>query len=417
MKLYRIIPILFILFVASCTTINQPVPLPNGAKPIASFDAKTLEDMAKKRGIETDGFFGYDAYKLSYNTRGIDNKPLRVSGVVVLPTPNGTSKEQHKKLDDLKGKGLSIVIDCHGTIFSDTDAPSNRIADSNSPTVRASLFSGYGGFITALPDYIGFGDSRDKMHPYLVKEPSVNTVVAMLKATVSFARKNKIKLSNDVYISGYSEGGFIALSSLKALEKNGFRVRVAMPMAGPYLLDIFGKRLLAQDSYVAPSYILNMVYPYSKIYNLDINKIINKKYTKNLDELLSGKHGKQDIDRALTKKLHGKDGLISPWIEQNYDNSELREKLAKNNAINTSSHFQAKIEFARCKGDKTVPHVIAQKTQQVLQANGTNVKITMVEDALNIDKTLNHSQCFMPAYIYSADTFVKDRNRRLGIED
>ena len=417
----RHINILSLIFVVgiistSCTTIRQPELLPSGAKPMASFNAKVLAGMAKETGIETDGFFGYDAYKLSYSTRGADNKPLRVSGVLVLPTSNGTNRKEHKILDDVKSKGLSIVLDCHGTIFSNKDAPSNRIASSSYPTLRASSFSGYGGFITAMPDYIGFGDSSDRMHPYLIKKPSVNAVVDMLKATISFARRNKIKLSNDIYVSGYSEGGFIALSSLKALENNGFKVRAAMPMAGPYLLENFGKTLLTQDSYVAPSYIVNMIHPYSRIYNLDINKIINKKYTKNLDQLLSGKYAKKYIDNALTKKLHGKDGLVSLWIKQNYNSSRLRKKLAQNNAIDTKSRFQANIEFARCKGDKTVPFRIAQKTQKILQAHGQNVKITMLEDVLGIDKVLNHSQCLIPAYVYAADRFVKDRNQRLGIK-
>lgn len=408
--------ILFGMISTSCTTIRQPALLPNGAKPIASFNAKTLMSMSKKRGIETDGFLGYDAYKLSYSTRGVNNKPLRASGVVVLPTSNGTNSKQRKILDAVKGKGLSIVLDCHGTIFSSKDAPSNRIARSGHPTLRPLSFSGYGGFITAMPDYIGFGDSSGTIHPYLIKEPSVNAVVDMLKATIAFARRNKIKLSNDIYVSGYSEGGFVALSSLKKLEKKGYRVRIVMPMAGPYLLENFGKILLTQDSYVSPSYLLNIIHPYARIYNLDINKIIRKKYTKNLDQLLSGKYGKKHIDNALTGKLHGKDGLVSPWIEQNYDSSQLRKKLAQNNAIDTKSHFRANIEFARCKGDKTVPFRIAQKTQKILQAHGQNVKITMLEDVLGIDKVLNHSQCFMPAYVYAADRFVKDRNQRLGIK-
>ena len=417
MKHATLLSLLFFAIIStSCTTIKQPAILPNGAKPIASFDAKTLMRMSKKRGIVIDGFFGYDAYKLSYSTKGVDNEPLRASGVVVLPTSNGTNRKQRKILDEAKGKGLSIVLDCHGTIFSNKDAPSNRIARSSYPTLRPSSFSGYGGFITAMPDYIGFGDSSDTMHPYLIKEPSVNAVVDMLKATIDFAKRNKIKLSNDIYVSGYSEGGFIALSSLKKLEKKGYRVRIIMPMAGPYLLENFGKTLLTQDSYVSPSYLLNIIYPYARVYNLDINKIIKKKYTKNLDQLLSGQYGKKHIDNALTGKLHGKDGLVSPWIEQNYDSSQLRKKLAQNNAIDKRSHFRANIEFARCKGDKTVPYQIVKKTQQILQSHGRNIKIVMVEDMLSMDKVLNHSQCFMPAYVYAADTFVKDRNRRLGIE-
>ncbi len=404
------------LLFTACTTKTIPQKPLKGAQPIASFDAKTLKRMSDKIGITGVKPFGYDAYKISYSTKNIDNKEIEASGVISLPTYNGTTEERRELLSKLKSKGLSIVIVCHSTIFSNKKAPSLKAKISNYPTVISSTYSGGGGFIAAIPDYIGFGDSKDILHPYLIKEPSVNAVVDMLKATIKFAKQNSIKLSGDIYISGYSQGGYVTLASLKALEERGYNVRVAMPMAGSYLLDYTGKSLLHQKSYLSPSYIVDLLYSYATYYNIELDKLMNPKYTKNLKELLSGIYDKKYIDSQLTTKLHGNNGLISPWLEQHYKSSKLQQKLIENSAIDDISNFRAKIEFARCKADKTVPLVITQKALNILKSNGVKAKITFVEEKLEINKRLNHSECYLPAFIHSLNVFANDRDRRLGVE-
>ena len=38
------------------------------------------------------------------------------------------------------------------------------------------------GYVVVIPDYPGFGESADIPHPYLIKEPTVRSVVDMLFA-------------------------------------------------------------------------------------------------------------------------------------------------------------------------------------------------------------------------------------------
>ena len=408
---------LFIFLLSSCATKQLPKKPLHGAKPVASFDSKILKQMSDKMGITGIEPFGYDSYKVSYSTKDVANKDINVSGVISLPTDNGTIRSRKDVLSKLKSKGLSIVLVCHSTIFSNKKAPSVRAKESNYPTIASSVYSGGGGFITAMSDYIGFGDSKEKLHPYLIKKPSVNAVIDMLKATIKFAKQNSIKLSGDIYISGYSQGGYVALASLKALEDRGYKVRIAMPMAGSYLLDYTGKALLSQESYLSPSYIADLLYSYATYYNIKEDKLINSKYSKNLKELFSGKYDKKYIDNRLTNNLHGDNGLLSSWLEKNYEGSKFQKKLIENSAIYDNSNFRAKIEFARCKADKTVPFVIAQKAVSILKSNGVDADINFVEDKLDIKEQLNHSECYLPAFIHSLNFLANDRDERLGIDE
>ena len=415
MRLFILTALIF--FVNSCATKKLPKNPLHGAKPIASFDAITLKSMADKFGINGLKPFGYDAYKVSYNTYDLKDNRIKVSGVVTLPTLNGADKNTIDRLNKIKSKGLSIVLVCHSTIFSNKKAPSVRAKESKYPTIVSSVYSGGGGFITAIPDYIGFGDSKDKLHPYLIKKPSVNAVIDMLKATIKFAKQNSIKLSGDIYISGYSQGGYVALASLKALEDRGYKVRIAMPMAGSYLLDYTGKALLSQESYLSPSYSADLLYSYAIYYSIKEDKLINSKYSKNLKELFSGKYDKKYIDNRLTNNLHGDNGLLSSWLEKNYEGSKFQKKLIENSAIYDNSNFRAKIEFARCKADKTVPFVIAQKAVSILKSNGVDAEITFVEGKLDIKEQLNHSECYLPAFIHSLNVLANDRDEKLGIDE
>ena len=386
-----------------------------GGKEIADYSANDVTAWAKKNGYINNfmQLYGFRAYKIPYTTTDDSGNSVKASGVMVVPTVDGASSTLKDKYNKLQNSGFSLVLDCHGTIFANKEAPTELIANSKNPEGTGVLFSSYGGFITLQPDYIGFGDSKEHYHPYLLEKSSANSVKDFLQAAIEFAQNNDIKLKpkKDTYLTGYSEGGFVALAALEALEDDFYNIKIAAPMDGPYILEPFGAAIMDMDKIDTPSYVVNLLYSYAKHYGKSLDNIVQKPYARNLDDLLSGKYTRAEIDSVLTTKIKGKNGLIKDSFANDYSTSWLREKLLINSAIDPdfASH-RSKIRLIHCRGDNVIPYAIAKTSKKYLNLIGDDVELITVEDKIK-SKSLNHIECAMPAYAIAVELFMKDRDK------
>ena len=386
-----------------------------GGKEIANYSAKEVTNYAKEKGYiaKTDELYGFRAYKIPYTTRDDKGNIIKASGVMVVPTINSASTILKDKYNKLKSEGFAFVLDCHGTIFANKEAPSEVIANSKNPDGSGLLFSSFGGFITLQPDYIGFGDSKEHYHPYLLENSSANSVKDFLQAAIEFAQNNdiKIKPKKDTYLTGYSEGGFVALSSLEALEDDFYNIKIAAPMDGPYILEPFGDAIMSMDSIDTPSFVVNLLYAYAKRYNKNLNTILQEPYASNIDELLSGKYTREQIDNLLPSKISGSGGLIKDSFINSYNKSWLRLKLLSNSAIDLDLVApRSKIRLIHCRGDNVVPYAIAKDSKKYLDIIGSDIELITVEDKIK-SKPLNHLECALPAYKIALDMFIRDRDK------
>jgi len=386
-----------------------------GGKEIANYSAKEVTNYAKEKGYisSTKELYGFKAYKIPYTTTDGKGNIVHASGVMVVPTIDDASSELKDKYNKLQSSGFAFVLDCHGTIFANKEAPSELIAQSKNPEGTGLLFSSLGGFITLQPDYIGFGDSKEHYHPYLLEKPSANSVKDFLQASIEFAQNNGIKLKpkQDTYLTGYSEGGYVALVALEALEDDFYNIKIAAPMDGPYILEPFGDAIMGMDSIDAPSFVANFLYSYAKYYGKSIKSIIQKPYADNLNELLSGKYTREQIDAILPSKLNGSNGLIKDSFIKSYSTSWLRVKLLKNSAIDLDfTAPRSEIRLIHCRGDNVIPYKIATESKKYFKAVGANVELITVEDRIN-SSPLKHIECALPAYKIALDIFTKDRDR------
>jgi len=385
-----------------------------GGKEIANYTAKEVTNYAKERGYISGlkELYGFKAYKIPYTTTDGKGNVVHASGVMVVPTVDNASEKLKDKYNKLQSSGFAFVLDCHGTIFANKEAPSELIANSKNPEGTATLFSSLGGFITLQPDYIGFGDSKEHYHPYLLEKPSANSVKDFLQASIEFAQNNDIKLKpkEDTYLTGYSEGGYVALAALESLEDDFYNIKIAAPMDGPYILEPFGDAVMKMDSIDTPSFVANLLYSYAKYYGKSLDKIIQKKYADRLDELLSGKYTREQIDAILPSKLKGSDGLIQDSFANGYSNSWLRWKLLKNSAIDVDfAAPRSKIRLIHCRGDNVIPYKIATESKKYLKAIGTDVELITVEDEID-SRPLKHLECASHAYKIALDIFIEDRD-------
>lgn len=155
----------------------------------------------------------YVTFPVAYWSTDPQGDSLLVSGRVYLP-----------KRRYLNG----IMIACHYTITSDMEAPSNMLS-------MESLFA-MKGYAVIMPDYVGYGLSRDKLHPYLHWRSAAKTAVDLLNCMPELLEYYGYSYPIDVVVTGYSQGGAVALGVTRMLEEvdSVWIVRKLYAGAGPY---------------------------------------------------------------------------------------------------------------------------------------------------------------------------------------
>jgi len=412
-------------FVSGCgggSSLDEPSKVTlKGGELIADFPANVIkEDLVEKKLIApTQSVFGFRAYKVPYTTTDEEGKEVNASGVVVLPSTLGVSSEDAQKLQQMNQLGLSIVVDDHGTIFANKEAPSVLIAETMMPEGAPIIFSSLAGFITMQPDYIGFGDSKEHYHPYLLKQSSATATVDFYKAAKKFIEDNNLaKLNSGIYLSGYSQGGYVALAALKEFENEGITVNVTAPMAGPYLLDPIAQGVLSLDSIAVPSFMAAVAHAYATRYQKDSTTLIQEPYASRLSELFDSKaYTREEIDKQLTTKVSGENGLFTDDIVQNYSGSWFQQVLQANSVVDFAP--TQLVTLIHCQGDDVISYDVSVETKKAF-ANYFDVEVDLVpvEIALtgdpNTELRYTHAECAPYAYSIASSIFAKDRKNTVG---
>ena len=96
------------------------------------------------------------------------------------------------------------------------------------------------------PNYAGYDTSDLAYHPYLVADQQSKEMIDVLKAARSALpiSSSKAADSGKLFITGYSQGGFVAMAAHKAMQAAGMAVTAAAPMSGPYALAAFGDAIV-----------------------------------------------------------------------------------------------------------------------------------------------------------------------------
>ncbi len=169
---------------------------------------------------------GVVIYRVSYQTQSLDHSSVQASGIVIVP--------------DNKAAVYPWISLQHGTITASSQAPSASPAEG---VAEASQ-----GFVTTVADYLGYGDAKGLVHPYIIAEGYQTSLVDMLRATREFAANEKIDLG-PFFLKGYSEGGYATLALQKELETryaDEFPITASAPSAGPYVPELVGDILVAE---------------------------------------------------------------------------------------------------------------------------------------------------------------------------
>ena len=228
---------------------------------------------------------------LTYKTT-FRGKNIFASGLVCLPKEPGN---------------YPILSFQNGTNTEHRKAPTESYDEDFFPIIEsvASL-----GFIVVIPDYIGFGASKSVPHPYLDAKSSTQSILDMLRATTEYTSGDKIlaKTNKDLFIFGYSQGGWATMQLQKTIEKDyssEFNLIASSCGAGPYSIEYMNNYIVNQTDYPMPYFLAYLLNSYQTIgsFSNPLSDIIQQPYAGLIPGLFDGTNSGGTINSKLTTKM------------------------------------------------------------------------------------------------------------------
>lgn len=365
-RLHYFVAISIVVLVSSCDDSSEPPAPPANEKLVEATllytaSASQLKFLAQFAGFDLDvDEIKYDAhvYKVVYKT-SFKADEINASGIVVLPN---TSTE------------VGMMSFHHGTITDNDDAPSNLTETDQEALIYAALSSS--GFITAIPDYIGFGSSSSILHPYYVEEYIASAVIDLLIAAKELAAQENVKFNERLFLAGYSEGGYVTMAAHKAIEEQGpegFDLVASFPAAGAYDIAGMENYLLSLETYDDPSYIAYIIRAYQVTYDFPdvLTDFFKQPYADRIPNLFDGSKGTSEINSQLTSTLAD---LLQDDLYENL-NSDPEYAYIKDAFIQNSLTDWvpvANMYMYHGKSDITVPYQNSVDTYDKLISNGAS---------------------------------------------
>ena len=226
---------------------------------------------------------GVDFYHIEYNTVGGAGEKTTASGAMLVPTGAAPACSGPRP----------IVLYAHGT---QTDKTAN-LADITNPNntegaLLAAAFAAHG-YIVVAPNYAGYDTSTLPYHPFLNGDQQSKDMIDALAASRSALPHTSSSATSDsgkLFITGYSQGGYVAMATHKALQAAGVAVTASAPMSGPYALEAFGDAIFYGNVDIGSTVFAAMVTTsyqrsYQNLYTTP-TQIFETTYASNIDGLL-----------------------------------------------------------------------------------------------------------------------------------
>jgi len=317
-------------------------------------------------------------YSISYRTF-FQGREVIASGLVSLPDAGGS---------------YPVISFQNGTNTCHSNAPT---ADPNSLLYSLLNMNSGLGFIIAIPDYLGFGKSEEILHPYHHTESSNQVIRDMIFAVEELSDYIKgVDVNKELYLMGYSQGGWATLAVLKDLENNlpgGYNLMAASCGAGAYDPVDFTHYILSLEEYPSPFYL-----PYY-IESRRQNNIIDdppdlffkEPYATLIPGLFDGSLCNSELNSQLTTSIPD---LLKENLLTGFDSSDNFIQLRSELDASVISPWEVKtpVLFAHSNGDENVPFSQSLKMYNDLLDAGTEESIL---DFLELDGLL-HNEAIIP---------------------
>ncbi|MEM7572504.1 MAG: lipase family protein [Bacteroidota bacterium] len=352
-----------------------------------------------------------NTYKVIYSSQDAFGQPDTLSGLLALPQTTDNPQ-------------LPLLVYHHGTSSSSTDVPSTLGREERG---LLNAFSTKG-FITFSSDYLGLGIDSLEFHPYVHSASQAQSSKDMLLAIRTWLTEQAIAYNEQIFITGYSQGGHAGAAFHKLLEEEddpALQVTAAAHLSGPYYISgTMRETILDTALTTIPGYLINTYVSYNNVYGLytDISSIFVEPYLAPIDSFDRGHLQLGQLnDRLFSLLAENEEDLpdlfqdsILSVLQNNDPAHPIITALRENDLHNWVP--QAPTRLVYCTEDEQVPF------QNSLIADSTMNFLGAADVASANGGERDHRGCVIPAALFSLNFFqpyveILSRNLELDQTD
>ncbi len=289
----------------------------------------------------------------TYKGHDVDGSPLTLSGKIILP-----------KTGEIK----NMILVSHFTIGSNPECPSEAFPLEG---ILASK-----GYAVVIADYIGFGVTKDRIHPYMHVESTARAVVDMGLAVKPYLEHiGRKPLSDKVILFGYSQGGSTTVGVMRMIQQecwDTLPIKKTYAGAGPYDLAATYDVSVEEDLTGIPCAIPMIVQgvSYGENLGLEMKDFFKEHLLEHYDEWINSK----DYTVKQINTFIGAKSLRDIMTDEGRD-----KKNPKTARLYRSLMFNSVLDFTpkapmfmfHSREDKTVPFINSVKAETYFK--GQNV--------------------------------------------
>lgn len=348
--------------------------------------AQAILDQANARSVvEISG---------TYSSLDIHGDSITLSGKVLVPS---------------NGKFDRYILVSHYTIGSNKEAPSNCFP------LEGMLCSM--GYAIICPDYIGYGITADKIHPYLVMEVTACNVVDMYRAVKKYFDYAGLKPKyDDIYLMGYSQGGATTMAVEYFIEElyNPFlsdyykeapiSINRVFAGGGPYDIkatyDRFVTTNCADYPVAVPLVVQGMID--GNGLDLDMRTIVQPWLCDKIDEWVNSKrYTTAELNKLIGTKVTSKMLTPTGMDVQSKEVSELYKAMVENSVISYDWQPKAPVYILHSMDDETVTYLNATNARQ--RWSGANIQYNFGHYGGHVKTCLR--------FLFTVRTILKDEKK------
>ncbi len=381
---YRHIVICTLLFFSVGVSAQQILTIDN----VTSISRNVGQLLLDQFGLIAELDTGVDVFRVTYTATGSDMELDTASGLIMLP--------------DVIDGDLPVLVYQHGTVDGRDDVPSNLEGGFQLGLIFAAK-----NMAVIAPDFLGLGTSRG-FHPYVHASTEATAAVDMLDASLAWMEENNIGWNEQLFITGYSQGGHAAMALHQYIEREipeRYTVTASCPMSGPYSLSGVMRELAFTDEpYSFPSYFAYTVRALREInpsLYMDESELFEDAYLPDIREFIDSGNGLFALNQRLVSTLISETGAAIPRglfrdsilnILENEDDHPIVQALAESDVYDWTP--SAPVLMLYCPTDNQVPFANAIIADSVMNARGAEQVMSMdVSDGRFFD----HTDCVIPA--------------------
>ena len=221
---------------------------------------------------------GVQVDKFVYATVGGEGEATDASAALMLPSGTAAQCQGPRP----------IVVYSHGTAIDHAEDMS-AINDPTNPayatSTRVALIFAAHGYIVVAPNYAGYDLSTLPYHPYLDGAQQSQDMLDSLTAARQLLRQpgSLVTDNGKLFVTGYSEGGYVSMATLQALDAQGRPATAGAAMSGPYAMLALGDEIfLGHPNVGATAYLPLLANSYAHLRqgSIDPSQVFSSLYSK-----------------------------------------------------------------------------------------------------------------------------------------